>query len=47
MGLNRREFTKDFELRVIAEVEGGRPMSQVAPKHHVNANTIAKWRKQL
>jgi len=47
MGLKRRKFTKEFKLQVIAEVEAGKPMSQVAREHQVNATTIAKWRKQL
>ena len=47
MGLKRREFTKEFKLQVITDAEAGKPMSQVAGEHQVNANTIAKWRKQL
>jgi transposase len=47
MGLKRRKLTKEFKLQVIAEVEAGKPMSQVAREHQVNATTIAKWRKQL
>ena len=47
MNLKRRKFTKEFKLQVIAEVEAGKPMSQVAREHQVNATTIAKWRKQL
>ena len=47
MGLKRREFTKEFKLQVITDAEAGKPMSQVAGEHQANANTIAKWRKQL
>ncbi len=45
--LKRREFTKEFKLQVIAEVDAGKPQAQVAREHQVTANTIAKWRKQL
>lgn len=33
MGLKRREFTREFKLQVITEVEAGCPMSQVAREH--------------
>lgn len=45
--LKRREFTKEFKLQVVAEVDAGKPQAQVAREHQVTANTIAKWRKQL
>ncbi len=45
--LKRREFTKEFKLQVIAEVDAGKPQAQIAREHQVTANTIAKWRKQL
>jgi len=45
--LKRREFTKEFKLQVIAEVDAGKPQAQAAREHQVTANTIAKWRKQL
>ncbi len=47
MSLKRRVFTREFKLQVIAEVESGKPMAQVARTHQLNPNTIAKWRKQL
>ena len=47
MALKRRVFTREYKLQVIAEVDAGKPMAQVAREHQVNANTIAKWRKQL
>lgn len=47
MSLKRRVFTREFKLQVIAEVESGKPMVQVARTHQLNPNTIAKWRKQL
>ena len=47
MSLKRRVFTREFKLQVIAEVESGKPMAQVARTHQLNPNTIAKWRKQF
>lgn len=47
MTLKRREFTREFKLKVVAEVEAGKPMARVAREHQLNPNTVAKWRKQL
>ena len=47
MALKRRELTREFKLKVVAEVEAGKPMAQAAREHQLNPNTVAKWRKQL
>jgi transposase len=47
MALKRRQFTRDFKLQVVREVDAGKPMAQVARQHQLNPNTVAKWRKQL
>ncbi len=47
MALKRRQFTREFKLHVVREVDAGTPMAQVARQHQINPNTIAKWRKQL
>jgi transposase len=47
MALKRRQFTRDFKLQVVREVDAGKPMAQVARQHQINLNTVAKWRKQL
>jgi len=46
MSLKRRVFTKEFKLKVVAEVEAGKPQSQVARQYQISQNTISKWRKQ-
>jgi len=47
MALKRRQFTREFKLQVVREVDAGKPMAQVAREHQINPNTVAKWRKQL
>jgi len=47
MALKRRQFTREFKLQVVREVDAGKPMAQIARQHQINPNTIAKWRKQL
>jgi transposase len=45
--LKRRDFTKEFKLKVLAELDGGMGMAQVSRKYQIHANTIRGWRKQL
>lgn len=44
--LNRREFTKEFKLKVLAELDGGMGIAQVSRKYQIHPNTIRGWRKQ-
>jgi transposase len=46
VNLKRREFTKEFKLKVLAEVDAGIGLAQVARKYQVHPNTIRTWRRQ-
>jgi transposase len=46
MALRRRQFTKDFKLQVLREVEAGKPLAQAAREHELHASTILGWRKR-
>ncbi len=45
MSLKRRQFTKEFKLQVVREVEAGKAVAQSAREHQLHPNTIIKWRK--
>lgn len=45
MTIKRRQFTKDFKLQVIREIEAGETLAQAAREHQLHPNTIIKWRK--
>lgn len=47
MSLKRRQFTKEFKLSVIREIEAGKSHAEVARAHQLNPNTLTRWRKQL
>jgi len=47
MALKRRQFTKEFKLQVVHEVQAGKSLAQAAREHEVHANTIIEWRKNL
>lgn len=44
--VKRRTFSREFKLKVIREVEGGKSQAQVAREYQITDNTIAKWRRQ-
>jgi transposase len=45
MTLKRRQFTKEFKLQVIREIEAGKTVAQAAREHQLHPNTIIKWRQ--
>lgn len=46
MALRRRQFTKDFKLQVLREIEAGKSLAQAAREHELHACTILGWRKR-
>ncbi len=46
MSLKRRQFTKEFKLQLLREIEAGKPAAQAAREHQVHPNMIYKWQKQ-
>ena len=46
MTIKRRQFTKEFKLQVLREVEAGASIAHAARHHHLHPNVIRKWREQ-
>ena len=46
MTIKRRQFTKEFKLQVLREIEAGASVAQTAREHHLHPNLITKWRTQ-
>jgi transposase len=46
MTRNRRQFTREFKLQVIREVEVGKTLAQAAREHALHPNLIRKWQTQ-
>jgi len=46
MTRNRRQFTKEFKLHVIREVEAGKPLAQAGREYELHPNLIRKWQAQ-
>lgn len=45
MGLKRRQFTRDFKLQVIREIEAGKSVARVAREYTVHPTQIRKWQQ--
>jgi len=43
MSLKRRQFTREFKLTVIREVEAGKSPAEVARQYQINHSTIRQW----
>lgn len=46
MALKRRQFTRDFKLHVLREIEAGKSLAQVARQYQLHPTLIAKWKQQ-
>lgn len=47
MGLSRRQFTRDFKLTAVRQLEQGVPMGEVARALEVNPNVLHRWRREF
>jgi transposase len=46
MSKTRRQFSKEFKLQVIREIEAGKSLAQASREHQVHPNMLRKWRQQ-
>lgn len=45
MALKRRQFTREFKLQVVREVEAGKALAQAAREYQLHPSLIAQWRQ--
>ncbi len=45
MALRRRQFTTEFKLKVLHEVQAGKSLAQAAREHELHPSTIIEWRR--
>jgi transposase len=43
---SRRQFSKEFKLQVLREIEAGKSIAAASREHQLHPNCIAKWRTQ-
>lgn len=46
MALKRRQFTREFKLQVLREIEAGKSVAQSSREHQLHPTLICKWQKQ-
>ncbi len=46
MSLRRRQFTRDFKLQVLREIEAGKSLAQASREHQIQPSLISKWQRQ-
>ena len=46
MAVKRRQFTREFKLQVVREVETGKTQAQIAREHEINQHLISRWCRQ-
>ncbi len=46
MSKKRRQFSREFKLQVIREIESGVPAAQISRQHQINESLLHKWKKQ-
>jgi len=42
----RRQFSREFKIQVIREIESGTPIAQIARQHQIHESLIHRWRRQ-
>jgi len=47
MKKTRRRYDREFKISVIAELEGGKPLAQVAREHGIHPSLPCRWKEEL
>lgn len=46
MSLKRRQFSREFKLQVVRELQAGKSLAQAAREHQISAGTLIDWRRK-
>ena len=44
MGLQRRQYTREFKLQIISELESGKSRAEVSREYQLSASLLDRWR---
>jgi transposase len=47
MKKSRRRFDREFKISIVAELESGKPLAQIAREHNIHPNLPTRWRTEL
>ena len=46
MSLRRRQFTRDFKLKLVQEYESGKGIAELSRLYEVNPSMVYRWRRE-
>ena len=46
MSKKRKQYSREFKIQIIREIESGTPVAQVARQNEIHESLIHKWKKQ-
>ena len=44
--MKKRQYTRDFKISVLHELESGRTMGEICREHSIHGSVVRRWRKQ-
>jgi len=47
MKKTRRRYDREFKISIIAELESGKPLAQVAREHGIHPSLPCRWKVKL
>jgi len=47
MKKTRRRYDREFKISVVAELEAGKPLAQIAREHGIHPSLPCRWRDEL
>jgi transposase len=47
MKKTRRRYDREFKISAVAELEGGKPLAQIAREHDIHPSLPSRWRDEL
>jgi transposase len=47
MKRSRRRFDREFKISIVAELESGKPLAQIAREHNIHPGLPSRWRVEL
>ena len=47
MKKTRRRYDRAFKISVVAELESGKPLAQIAREHSIHPGLPSRWREEL
>ena len=47
MKKTRRRYDREFKISVVAELESGKPLAQIAREYGIHPSLLSRWRDEL